>query len=50
MKPNEETFFAFLQERWPIFIDYLGKTDQIKEKPSEYGLKYNGQVLLPFSD
>lgn len=46
--PNEEAFFAFLQERWPIFIDLLGKTDQIKEKPSEYGLKYKGPEFLPF--
>lgn len=46
--PNEEAFFAFLQERWPIFIDHLGKTDQIKEKPSEYGLKYRGPEFLPF--
>ena len=46
--PNEEAFFAFLQERWPIFIDHLGKTDQIKEKSSEYGLKYRGPEFLPF--
>ena len=46
--PNEEAFFAFLQERWPIFIDLLGKTDQIKKKPSEYGLKYKGPEFLPF--
>jgi hypothetical protein len=46
--PNEEAFFAFLQELWPIFIDHLGKTDQIKEKPSEYGLKYRGPEFLPF--
>jgi hypothetical protein len=46
--PNEEAFFDFLQERWPIFIDQLGKTDQIKEQFSEYGLKYKGPELLPF--
>ena len=46
--PNEELFFAFLQERWPIFIDHLGKTDQIKEQFSEFGLKYKGPELLPF--
>ena len=46
--PNEEAFFDFLQERWPIFIDHIGGTDQIKEQPSEYGLKYKGPELLPF--
>lgn len=46
--PSEEAFFDFLQERWPIFIDHIEGTDQIKEQPSEYGLKYNGPELLPF--
>ncbi len=46
--PNEKAFFAFLQERWPIFLDHLGKSDQIEEKPFEYGLKYTGPKLLPF--
>lgn len=46
--PNEEAFFDFLQERWPIFIDHIGGTDQIKEQLSEYGLKYKGPELLPF--
>jgi len=46
--PNDKAFFAFLQERWPIFLDRLGKSDQIEEKPFEYGLKYNGPKFLPF--
>lgn len=46
--PNEEAFFDFLQERWSIFIDHIGDTDQIKEQSSEYDLKYNGPELLPF--
>lgn len=46
--PDEKAFFAFLQERWPIFIDHFAKKDQMKETSFEYGLKYQGPNLLPF--
>ncbi len=46
--PDGKAFFAFLQERWPVFIDHLGRKDQIKEASYDYGLKYQGPDILPF--
>ncbi len=46
--PDEEAFFAFLQERWPVFLARLVKANQIKEDPPEVSLKYPGPDLLPF--
>jgi len=47
-----ESFFAFLQERWPVFLSKFGnkeKTkDQVREDSPKYGLKYSGPDLLPF--
>ena len=43
-----EEFFAFLQERWPVFLNRLGKTERIGEGRREYELKYGGPDLLPF--
>lgn len=44
---DAESFFAFIQERWPVFLLNLGKSDQIKEKLPEYGFKYHGPAYLP---
>lgn len=46
--PDEKAFFAFLRERWPVFLDHLGKKEQIKEKSYDYGFQYQGPNLLPF--
>ena len=46
--PDDEAFFAFLQERWPLFLSRLGSTNQVREDSSEYGLKYPGPDHLPF--
>jgi len=46
--PDVDAFFTFLQERWPVFLNRLNKTKQIKESSPEYGLKFPGPVLLPF--
>ena len=46
--PDEESFFAFLQERWPIFLDSLRKGDRVIEDSPEYALKYPGPDHLPF--
>lgn len=46
--PDSEAFFAFLQERWPVFLDKLGKENQSREAIPGYGLKYPGPDLLPF--
>lgn len=29
--PDDEAFFAFLQERWPLFLSRLGSADQVRE-------------------
>lgn len=46
--PDDKAFFAFLQERWPVFLNRLGKAEQIGEGSREYKLKYGGPDLLPF--
>jgi hypothetical protein len=45
---DEEAFFAFLQERWPIFLGTLNPTKQTKEAAIVYGLRFAGPELLPF--
>ena len=48
--PDREAFFAFLQERWPLFLDRLA--GDAKAGPSEmdepYRLKIDGPTDLPF--
>ncbi len=46
--PDDEAFFAFLQERWPLFLSRLGSANQVREDSREYGLKYSGPDRLPF--
>ncbi|MDP2644054.1 MAG: BREX-3 system phosphatase PglZ [Desulfobacterales bacterium] len=46
--PDDEAFFAFLQERWPLFLSRLASVNQVREKSPEYGLKYSGPDHLPF--
>ncbi len=46
--PDDEAFFAFLQERWPLFLSRLGSANQAREDSPEYGLKYPGPDRLPF--
>ena len=46
--PDENAFFAFLQERWPIFLSGLHATDQVREVSEGYGLKHHGPDFLPF--
>lgn len=46
--PDNEAFFAFLQERWPLFLSRLGSANQVREDSPEYGLKYPGPDRLPF--
>lgn len=43
---DRSSFFNFLQERWPIFVDSIGNGDSFNE--SRYELKYTGPKLLPF--
>ncbi len=47
--PDDKTFFAFLQERWPIFLKRQSKLDRVQEDSTEYGLQYSGPYHLPFN-
>ncbi len=48
--PDAQAFFAFLQERWPVFLDSLAKQDDraIGEAAAEYSFELPGPALLPF--
>ncbi|MDM8522964.1 BREX-3 system phosphatase PglZ [Desulfococcaceae bacterium HSG8] len=49
--PDREAFFAFLQERWPVFLDHVaaqGQPKTMSEDKSAYGLQYSGPSDLPF--
>lgn len=47
---DREAFFAFLQERWPIFLDREAAkgTSGVREDEKPYGLSIQGPVELPF--
>ncbi len=47
---DREAFFAFLQERWPIFLDREAAkgTSGVREDKKPYGLSIEGPVELPF--
>lgn len=47
---DREAFFAFLQERWPIFLDREAGNDDscAREDKKPYGLAIAGPVDLPF--
>ncbi len=47
---DREAFFAFLQERWPIFLDREAAkgTSSVREADAPYGLTIEGPVDLPF--
>ena len=46
---DRESFFAFLQERWPIFLDRLtSAVDMVREPVAAYGLEFPGPAEIPF--
>jgi len=48
---DREAFFAFLQERWPAFLDRMaaqGQSKTVSEDKAAYGLQYSGPLDLPF--
>ncbi|HHV24636.1 MAG TPA: BREX-3 system phosphatase PglZ [Methanosarcina sp.] len=45
--PDEKAFFAFLQERWPVFLDSLSPKEAYG-KSSDTDFKYPGPDVLPF--
>jgi hypothetical protein len=48
--PDREAFFAFLQERWPVFLNQLSikGADSVHEDQNNYGFEYSGPSDLPF--
>lgn len=47
---DRESFFSFLQERWPIFLKHImaNKDSTILEPPATYELEYTGPANIPF--
>ena len=48
--PDREAFFAFLQERWPTFLNRSAKQDStgVHEDEKPYGFEFPGPSDLPF--
>ena len=46
--PDDDAFFAFLQERWPVFLSQLGSGRHAREFCPNYHFKYPGPGQLPF--
>jgi hypothetical protein len=48
--PDRVAFFAFLQERWPLFLagQAPGETGRTSEPASSYGFHFPGPASLPF--
>lgn len=47
--PDRNAFFAFLQERWPLFLDRLTSGPAaVRETPPGYAPAFSGPVELPF--
>ena len=47
--PDRDAFFAFLQERWPIFLDRLTSgAAAVRETPPGYAPAFSGPAELPF--
>jgi len=48
---DREAFFAFLQERWPVFLDApASATVAARETVADYGLAFSGPARIPFDD
>ncbi len=49
--PHREDFFAFLQERWPLFLERMAASGKNEGAGAEKAptLKYPGPPLLPFA-
>ena len=48
--PDADAFFAFLQERWLVFMSRLGNADKAEKDSNECALKYPGPPHIPFED
>lgn len=45
---DDAAFFAYLQERWPIFLSGHGHANQTRKDWTEHGFRYPGPASLPF--
>ena len=48
---DRESFFSFLQERWPVFLDRMNVQEQpgtVRESKAVYDLHFSGPADLPF--
>ena len=46
---DREAFFAFLQERWPLFVDrQVAGADAVREPVEAYGMELPGPAEIPF--
>jgi len=45
---DDEAFFAFLQERWPLFVNSLNRADMAMDEAPGFGIKFSGPKFLPF--
>lgn len=47
---DRETFCAFLQERWPIFLNHMKTQEEsVRESEKVYGLAIKGPTGIPFN-
>ena len=47
--PDRDAFLAFVQERWPVFLDRSAQSEwTVSEDDGQYALAYPGPVDLPF--
>ncbi len=48
--PDRNAFFAFLQERWPAYLDRLAsdRKGAVQEEAERYGFEYDGPIDIAF--
>jgi hypothetical protein len=46
--PDEKCFFAFLQERWPLYLESINVNNKVQEDKKEASLSFTGPNCLPF--
>lgn len=46
--PDDKAFYAFLQERWPLFLSQFTGANRLREDSLEYNLQSSSADYLPF--